>query len=467
MQAWRLSEYTQATTEPDGSLIVHNSFMGALARIPATQAQEVLPYVRPAFSKWRPAAQELFPQEVMERNGLLRELCQGGFFVPQDLDERDKVEDVLFRERNFGYHIIALPHEDCNFRCVYCYESFLRGKMKPEVVQGLKTLVDRKAEEVKFLNVGWFGGEPLLARDVVYDLSESFLAACERNGIPYRSNITTNGYFLSEDVVTKLLKYKVEHFQVTIDGAQEDHDKTRKLRGGQGSYRKIFANLIAMSHREDTFNVAIRVNFNPQTVRGIETFLRDAEVHFAHDERFFLDFHPVGRWGGPNDAEMEIVDHQSSHQVKLDLMSRSACRGFGVTALRKSLQSHGSACYAGKESSVVVGSDGRLYKCTVAFEDERNHVGWLKPDGALELDQGKWDMWTKPHTSSGKCHTCSFSPACQSRACPLAAIEAQEPPCPYTPEEFSDLLRFAASAGVEAPAANAGRYVVADAKVSA
>lgn len=459
---WRLSEYTQVTAGQDGSLILHNSFMGALAKIPPELAGDVQPYVQPAFAKWRIPAQETYPQATMDGHAVLRELCMGGFFVPQELDERRRVEEVLHKERTYGFHIIALPHEDCNFRCVYCYESFLRGQMKPEVVEGLKKLVEKKAGEVNALTVGWFGGEPCLARDIIYDLSESFMASCERNGIPYRSNMTTNGYFLSEDVVTRLLACKVGHFQVTVDGSQHDHDNVRKLRGGQGTYHKIFANLIAMSHRDDDFSVAIRVNFTPQTVAGIEEFLLDAQAHFAHDERFFLDFHAVGRWGGPNDSTMAVVEEQNAQQTRLGLMRKSTCKGFGVTALRNVLQPHGSTCYAGKESSVVVGSDGRLYKCTVAFEDERNHVGWLRPDGSLDVEQHKWDMWTKPHSTSGKCGTCSFSASCQSRACPLAAIEAQEPPCPYTPEEFSGLLQFAASAENGAEAPSSGRMAAVD-----
>jgi uncharacterized protein len=93
---------------------------------------------------------------------------------------------------------------------------------------------------------------------------------------------------------------------------------------------------------------------------------------------------------------------------------------------------------------MVIGSDGTVYKCTVAFEDERNHVGRLHSDGTLEIDPDKWRMWTEPTSASGKCGSCSFSAACQSRACPLAAIESGEPPCPYTDRDFESMVTFAA-----------------------
>jgi uncharacterized protein len=186
------------------------------------------------------------------------------------------------------------------------------------------------------------------------------------------------------------------------------------------------------------------VNFTPETVGTIEEFLAEAAPHLAQDRRFFLDFHAVGRWGGPNDAEMSVVEEHSAAETRLDLVARSECHGFAAASLSDALKPHGSACYAGKASSMVIGSDGTIYKCTVAFEDDRNKVGRLHPDGRLEIDPVKWRMWTEPVSTSGKCTSCSFSAACQSRACPLAAIEAQEPPCPYTDHDFERMVTVAA-----------------------
>jgi uncharacterized protein len=34
-------------------------------------------------------------------------------------------------------HLILMPTEACNFRCVYCYETFALKEMKPDVVAGV------------------------------------------------------------------------------------------------------------------------------------------------------------------------------------------------------------------------------------------------------------------------------------------------------------------------------------------
>jgi uncharacterized protein len=41
--------------------------------------------------------------------------------------------------------LIVLPTEQCNFRCVYCYEDFSVGRMSSEVISGLKTLLSYRA----------------------------------------------------------------------------------------------------------------------------------------------------------------------------------------------------------------------------------------------------------------------------------------------------------------------------------
>jgi uncharacterized protein len=78
-------------------------------------------------------------------------------------------------------HLVLLPTEACNFRCTYCYETFPRGKMNPEIISGLKALVKEKATNLSNLNISWFGGEPLLALVVIEELSISFLTDAKDN----------------------------------------------------------------------------------------------------------------------------------------------------------------------------------------------------------------------------------------------------------------------------------------------
>ena len=104
------------------------------------------------------------------------------------LNERDDEELLPFHEalkvakahqiasffRNDQLQLILLPTEDCNFRCVYCYQNFEVGRMRPQVVDGIKHLVERRIGSLRVLEIGWFGGEPLFAYDIVLGLSRFF-----------------------------------------------------------------------------------------------------------------------------------------------------------------------------------------------------------------------------------------------------------------------------------------------------
>ncbi|HET9252968.1 MAG TPA: radical SAM protein, partial [Candidatus Eisenbacteria bacterium] len=67
-------------------------------------------------------------------------------------------------------HLILFSTEACNFRCVYCYETFQYKKMEPWVAEGVKRLLERRMPGLDVLELSWFGGEPLLAKDIIEDV---------------------------------------------------------------------------------------------------------------------------------------------------------------------------------------------------------------------------------------------------------------------------------------------------------
>jgi uncharacterized protein len=434
MKKWKFSRYSATIKCNSGDVLLHNSFMGAIARVPADTFKGI---------------ESFFHGEINEfdylDNEFLKELCDGGFFVSTDIDEYASVSKTLYEEREKGFHIIILPHENCNFRCTYCYEAFERGKMNSSVVKGLKALVGREAKEGKDIVISWFGGEPLLAKDIIFDLSNSFLVSCKENGVRYTSNITSNGYFLTEDVASSLLQSGVRSFQITIDGVEDVHDSSRKLKGGGGTYRQIIDNLLQMSKRKEKFHVTIRVNFSDDFISSSEQFLEEISRLFAHDKRFALSFHPVGKLGGPNDKDLVVCDPDSVWLKSLKLAENGLNSGMMVDNLKDRLMPQGDVCYAGKESSIVIRSDGKICKCTVALDDPRNIVGKLNENGELLIDRFLWNMWTKVEgIDDGKCKSCSYSASCQSRACPLIAINEKIPPCPMVKPEYESLVKLVA-----------------------
>lgn len=436
MSAWKLSRFTSIFPGEQGELLVCNSFMGALTRIPVEFGDSL----RQAAECGVDASDPAPPLDL---------LCSNGYFVPGDFDETPAIASLLERERDrSGQELIIMPQENCNFRCVYCYEDFSRGLMSKEIVQGVKTYVDRMASTWGRVHISWFGGEPLLAKSVVYDLSDSVIARCREAEIRFSAAMTTNGYYLTPEVAQKLLEREVRMFQITVDGPKSEHDNRRRLAKGGPTYRTILDNLVALRERNDKFTVRLRVNFDPSSYGAIEGWFDEIAPLFAGDERFHLAFHPIGKWGGANDENLDVCGESDGWRYRLRLNERASEHGFAPATYRHFLSSHGATCYAGRAGSMVIGSDGRIYKCTVAFDDPRNQVGQLFPDGSVEIDAQKWNRWVSTDgLETGKCGSCWFHASCQSRACPLVAMEHNEPPCPSSRQEIGEILRLAAYGG--------------------
>jgi uncharacterized protein len=352
-------------------------------------------------------------------------LAEQGFLVPERLDELALVDSMekRFKRRKDSLNLILMPTEKCNFRCVYCYEDFVRGKMPDDVKDGIIRLVQRHAPDLRILHVDWFGGEPLSALSVVRELSTQMLALCEANGIEYSSSMTTNGYLLNAKIAAETLAMKITRYQVTLDGTAESHNQLRVLRNGRGTFDTIVDNLTALQQSPEDFRVRIRVNFTPHVAREMPGFLDFMGARFGNDPRFSIWFHPVGRWGGPHDEEIETCDQRSAEELERAFTDAAADAGFPLTSWRQAMRPYGSSCYAADPRSFVIGSDGSVYKCTVALREPMNLVGHLTPTGDLQLRDDRMAAWVASgaEVDTG-CQSCGFRPACHGDACPLERL---------------------------------------------
>ena len=140
-----------------------------------------------------------------------------------------------------------------------------------------------KERNYKELCVSWFGGEPLLGYKEIIELSTRLNAYAEENHIIYSSDMTTNGYLLSETFLDQLVNLaKVTNYQVTVDGSREGHEYQRVLRNGKGSYNKIIENLKNAAKTNLRFNIVIRLNVSKDNYKYIKDFLMHPQNYLHH-----------------------------------------------------------------------------------------------------------------------------------------------------------------------------------------
>jgi uncharacterized protein len=293
---------------------------------------------------------------------------------------------------NRSLRLILLPTEACNFRCVYCYEDFALGRMRPRVVQGVKRLLSARAPDLDYLTLSWFGGEPLLARDVMEEILQHAAGlVADHPKLTLTSDVTTNGYLLNLPLFERLLDLGVSHYQVSFDGPRAWHDRKRLRADGAGTFDQVWGNLQGIASGRRQFSMIVRVHVDQENHAALPEFLGNYERGFGADGRFRLYVRPLSRFGGPNDAALPVFDESEGKRIAEGLSRAARERGLQ----EMDLEAMGSVCYAAAGNSFVVRADGRLNKCTLALNHPANQVGRIEEDGSLTIDSPAALRWMR------------------------------------------------------------------------
>ena len=142
--------------------------------------------------------------------------------------------------------------EECNLRCKYCiysggYPSMRahgHGKMTWPIAKAAIDFYLRLNENAERINIGFYGGEPLLQFTLIKQICE-YVIGCEKLNQKHRSllfSLTTNATLLTQD---KLDFFIANDFCLTIsfDGPQEFHNQNRVDRKGRGTHEIVFTKL--------------------------------------------------------------------------------------------------------------------------------------------------------------------------------------------------------------------------------
>jgi uncharacterized protein len=287
-------------------------------------------------------------------------------------------------------HLILLPTEACNFRCSYCYEDFALGRMSPELVRGVERFIARRAPILDRLDLSWFGGEPLLALDIVERVLRHARRLQRRHPrLVVASDMTTNAYSLGVGVFRRLFDLGLTRYTISLDGPRELHDLARLRRNGGPTFDRIWSHLVALRDEPGSFRVTLRLHVSATNLEAMPSFLRELQATFGDDPRFVLLFKALSRWGGTCDETLAVLDPESWERAHAELRAEAERLGL---RLQDPLGEDG-VCYAAKLNSFLVRSDGRLGKCTLALQHPANNVGRLRPDGRIELDPDAWLAW--------------------------------------------------------------------------
>lgn len=369
-----------------------------------------------------------------------------GFLVQEDENEvakgklkyYDKIYDKMLS-------LTIMPTEQCNFRCKYCYEKFEKGKMSEEVSAGVIKYLQKNMSSYSGLDISWFGGEPLLALDIIEKMSKEIYELCKKLKKPYLAGMTTNGYFLTPEILERLLKYRIYHYQITLDGTEHDHNRYRVLCDGSPTFNVIMGNLQRISKQVSSkrLRISIRVNLTQESYKNLDDFMELMNKEFGQDERFDIFVRPVGDWGGDRVQQIkaDLFGQVTPFLAKLLEYKKKTPFKFGNYV--KML--NGGVCYAAVRNNYILGSDGRIYKCTLHFDKEFNQIGKVLSNGVFYIDYAKLAKWITPDCVPEKCRGCFMAHACPGGQCAAQRMIAEKMTsinCGYEINDIDNLLRL-------------------------
>lgn len=139
-----------------------------------------------------------------------------------------------------------LVSQDCNMRCKYCFAStgdYGQGRKLMSVETGKKALdfLIEKSEDRKFLEVDFFGGEPMMNYEAVKEIVKYGREREKQTGKVFRFTITTNGIIMNDEQL-EFINKEMKNVVLSIDGRKEVHDRMRPTANGKGTYDLIADN---------------------------------------------------------------------------------------------------------------------------------------------------------------------------------------------------------------------------------
>ncbi len=278
--------------------------------------------------------------------------------------------------------------EDCNLRCHYCYQKSFRPTTMPMGL-ALRAMEQALEHGATFLSLTFFGGEPLLRADTLFEVLAAARRLEKERTIPVTAKVATNGLLLNDETIA-LARQLGLFISLSFDGLRPAQDAGRLTPSGESSFDIVDRSLRRL--------VAAAVPF------GVYSVVTPANVpYLAASRRYFweagarilvsaIDY--TGSWD--ETALATLLDQYR----KLGDLYREMLAQRGYTHLepfdsrisqRTRTEDYQKCCPGVRQLSV--GPDGTLYGCVEYFYRRLLPLGtvadWLDPEQVKALSQAR------------------------------------------------------------------------------
>ena len=237
---------------------------------------------------------------------------------------------------------------------------------------------------------------------------------CHVENKKFSVSFVSNSYLLSEEIVDKIHLLHLAlpmTVQITLDGNEEIHNKTRHIASGEGTYARILSNMRMAVNRD--VRITLRFNCTGNNVRTFIDVLTDLKDWSSEEKsKIRIDLQQI--W---QDSPRTDVDMQAEFKKIRELFIKE---GFYVNEFGPV---NPSRCYGDHANHFIVNYNGDLYKCSARDFTKENREGVLTPDGDLEWNE-KRVVRESIKYGNAACIVCRIYPLCHG-GCSQGKLEQQ------------------------------------------
>lgn len=269
----------------------------------------------------------------------------------------------------FGLTLVV--NHACNLRCTYCYTGAkVHSPMPPALGEQAIRRALASLEPGGTLQIGFFGGEPLLEADAILGWMNFARESARQAGKTVRFNLTTNGT-LATDAASAVLQTPDLDLAISCDGAAPTHDRHRRDAHGRGTSHTVETSLRDLIRAARAFSVVMVVR--PDSLAELSANL--AHLRALGVARFTLSPDVWTPWSDSDLAALSQAVEQAADLWRAWLPAVSINWFDAAIARLARLDTGGvdTRCAFG-DGEIAVAPSGRLYPCErLVGEDEPRH----------------------------------------------------------------------------------------------
>ena len=268
------------------------------------------------------------------------------------------------------------------------------------------------------IQLGFFGGEPLLEWELLQKSFQKAVELAEEKNVPLKKTVTTNGSLITQEKAEWLLENGFFP-AISIDGNKAMHDITRPNKGGKSSFNSCIKGLDIIHDIFPAGSYEVIVVIDPSNIQHMANsvrFLADEKDIFriAINPNFYIDWddEKLKLWkkGFEDVGDFYLERYRAGRPVGINFIDNKI-----ITRLKDGFEKCDKCGFGEKE--IAIAPSGKLYPCERLVSDDTNDTMCIG-DVFKGFDVEKRKAILKKRGNiNQECGDCAFTSRCMNWCC--------------------------------------------------